>query len=139
MNRFKKIFFLMTILFLNLSNYSNVLGMEDDDEGYAGQGILYEEKRLSLRAFWEDCLRLAARDGEEGLVGNLLGQRVNVDARDADRNTPLHFAVKNNHEDIVEILLDTGARVRLEDIYIAKDKKIRLLLQKAYKPKQRRD
>ena len=30
MNKFKKMFFLMTILFLGLSNYSNVLGMDPE-------------------------------------------------------------------------------------------------------------
>lgn len=57
------------------------------------------------------ALIAAAREGDEVAVRGLVDGHANVDARDAQGATALHWAVERNHPAIVEILLDGGATV----------------------------
>jgi ankyrin repeat protein len=44
-----------------------------------------------------------------------LEKRADIDFADAKGMTPLHYAVKRNHEDCTEYLLACGANVNAED------------------------
>ncbi|KAE8449130.1 hypothetical protein EG329_008514 [Mollisiaceae sp. DMI_Dod_QoI] len=51
-------------------------------------------------------LHLAAREGYDSIVQDLLRKRANVNAKDEDENSPLHLAARGGHSTTVKILLD---------------------------------
>lgn len=51
----------------------------------------------------------AAKKGDINEVRRLISEGANVNAKDNDGWTPLHWAVKNNHSTTAEVLLDNGA------------------------------
>jgi hypothetical protein len=59
----------------------------------------------------------AARNGDRALVRTLLDKGAEVNAREQDGMTPLHWATLNNHADIVRMLLNSGANVKETDRY----------------------
>ncbi len=127
MNRFKKIFFLMIILCLNLSNYSNIFGMEDDCMESVEQDLPYEnieellrwaDRQVDARVaenFLNECLQVAACKGYEDDVVALLEAEVQVNVVDEHYYTPLHWAAMGGNGRVVGILLDHHAQVNARD------------------------
>ena len=60
------------------------------------------------------ALTMAARAGDAGTVAQLLAHGALVDATDGDGNTPLIDAAKYGRSDVVKMLLDNGAKVRIK-------------------------
>lgn len=56
-------------------------------------------------------LHEAARRGDLRKIKELLGRGENVNARDAIGYTPLHYAAKSGHLDVVQFLVENGADV----------------------------
>ena len=56
-------------------------------------------------------LHVAARQGHDALVGQLLAAGAAVDAPDADGTTPLHVAAQYGHDEVVRVLLEAGATI----------------------------
>ena len=54
----------------------------------------------------------ASKSGDVSAVHNLLSQGGNVNCRDGQGNSPLHYAVKAKHTEIVQLLLEKGAEVQ---------------------------
>lgn len=54
----------------------------------------------------------ASKSGDVSAVQNLLSQGGNVNCRDGQGNSPLHYAVKSNHAEMVKLLLEKGAEVQ---------------------------
>lgn len=54
------------------------------------------------------ALHEAARDGNEGIVNDLLEGGASVAAKDVDGRTPLHFAAQGGRSQIVQILMLKG-------------------------------
>ena len=49
------------------------------------------------------------RHGDLEATEDLLAVKKNVDQRDAEQRTPLHYAIAYNHPDVMQELLDAGA------------------------------
>jgi ankyrin repeat protein len=62
------------------------------------------------------ALHMAAQNGHEGCVKELLQWDANLDCFNADNTTPLMLACREGHSQIVQILLDGGADVNLLDL-----------------------
>ncbi|MCX5659287.1 MAG: ankyrin repeat domain-containing protein [Planctomycetota bacterium] len=62
-----------------------------------------------------EYLHTAAMGGDVAEVRELLEAKYPVNRRDFLGYTPLHWAVKNNHLEVVEILLSAGADVNASD------------------------
>lgn len=59
-------------------------------------------------------LMLTAQQGRLDVMGVLLAKRANVDARDNEGYTPLHYACKNGNPAICKLLISHGADVAAE-------------------------
>jgi cytohesin len=65
-----------------------------------------------LRAAPGDLARIdAVKAGDLGAVRGMIGRRVDVNQRAGDGGTALHWAVYNENQEIVDLLLRSGARV----------------------------
>ncbi|MDB9312149.1 ankyrin repeat domain-containing protein [Spirulina sp. CS-785/01] len=53
----------------------------------------------------------AIRDGDAVTVQEYLERGVQVNTRDMDHSTPLHWSVSNGHPDVAKLLLDQGAKI----------------------------
>ena len=60
-------------------------------------------------------LQIAARFGIYYFVKEYLDRGENVDARDHERKTALHYAATNGHTEIVQLLLDAGSSIEARD------------------------
>ncbi|XP_024542159.1 acyl-CoA-binding domain-containing protein 1 [Selaginella moellendorffii] len=62
-----------------------------------------------------DALHIAAREGNEPGLLELLSQGVPVDVQDSDGRTALHWASDRGHLGLVELLLSRGAKLQAKD------------------------
>lgn len=53
----------------------------------------------------------SCRHGDLEATEDLIAVKKDIDQRDADQRTPLHYAVAYNHPDIMHQLLDAGANL----------------------------
>lgn len=60
-------------------------------------------------------LHYASAQGNGEIVGLLLDNGANIDARDSDGNTPLHDAVYNGQLELVKMLLHRGADCKIQN------------------------
>ncbi|KAM4851727.1 fibronectin type 3 and ankyrin repeat domains protein 1 isoform 2-T2 [Thomomys bottae] len=58
---------------------------------------------------WTPLMRVSAVSGSQKVASILIDAGANVNVRDKDGKTPLMVAVLNNHEQLVQLLLDRGA------------------------------
>ncbi|XP_017568912.1 fibronectin type 3 and ankyrin repeat domains protein 1-like isoform X2 [Pygocentrus nattereri] len=58
---------------------------------------------------WTPLMRVSALSGNAAVASHLIRAGTDVNVRDKDGKTPLMLAVLNNHEELVELLLDSGA------------------------------
>src|SRR5438309_4907769 len=63
------------------------------------------------------ALHVAAASGSLHEVKTLLDQWADINAKNADGQTPLHLAVAHGRKEVVRFLLDRGADVRAKDRY----------------------
>jgi ankyrin repeat protein len=56
-------------------------------------------------------------DGDVALVEKLIGSGADVNARDGNQETPLHFAVRDYRPDVVKLLIANGADVEARDVH----------------------
>jgi ankyrin repeat protein len=68
---------------------------------------------------WNTPLHLAAREGRADCAALLLRHGAAVNARNSDKNTPLHFAagVRQGNAECVKLLLEHGADPTLKNMY----------------------
>ena len=62
-----------------------------------------------------DELIAAARIGDFNLVSRFIANGINVNVKDPYSRTTIYFAASNGHEDVVELLLNNGADIKLKD------------------------
>ena len=62
-----------------------------------------------------DLIR-ATQNGDINEIRSLLDTGHNVDIRDSDNCTPLHWAADKGNLDIIKLLIDRGACVNAQDI-----------------------
>src|SRR5579875_399220 len=55
------------------------------------------------------ALTFAARQGQMEAAGGLIGGGADINAKDADGNSPLVLAILNSHYDLAQMLIDRGA------------------------------
>ncbi|KAH8152074.1 uncharacterized protein LAJ45_04068 [Morchella importuna] len=69
------------------------------------------------RVYGWGALHMAVKDKDEGLVGELLGKGVDVNAQDNNGRTPLHLAVNDEEVStvIVMLLIKNSAKVSAKD------------------------
>ncbi|XP_065343629.1 serine/threonine-protein phosphatase 6 regulatory ankyrin repeat subunit B-like [Cloeon dipterum] len=75
---------------------------------------LLESKNLSINRQDKDgktALHYAAKEGNLGIVQQLLSQRADVQLKDHNGWTALHYAILTNNQDLVQKLLDNGADI----------------------------
>ena len=65
----------------------------------------------------ETSLITAVRSGDAAAVRALVAERVDVNAREADGSTALHWATQRDHVEIVNRLIDAGADVKAANRY----------------------
>ena len=58
---------------------------------------------------------MAAKEGRDDLVGLLLSFQADIDGRDADGKTAVHWASEEGHRNSVQVLVQLGADVALTD------------------------
>ncbi|XP_066529772.1 fibronectin type 3 and ankyrin repeat domains protein 1-like isoform X4 [Hoplias malabaricus] len=58
---------------------------------------------------WTPLMRVSAMSGNAAVASLLIRARADVNVRDKNGKTPLMVAVLNNHEELVQLLLDNGA------------------------------
>ena len=51
------------------------------------------------------------------MIHTLLNAGANINARNREGNTPLHFAAGNGHTEAIRILLDAGADIDAKNNY----------------------
>ncbi|MDB4683902.1 ankyrin repeat domain-containing protein [bacterium] len=57
----------------------------------------------------------AARIGDFNLVSRFIANGINVNVKDPYSRSAIYFAASNGHEDVVKLLLDYGADIKLKD------------------------
>src|SRR4051812_34011414 len=73
---------------------------------------------LALLAAGVDArLANAVKAGDRATVQTLLQQRVDVNAPEVDGTTALHWAVRNDDQDLVDRLIKAGANVKTANRY----------------------
>ena len=87
----------------------------------SSQGLLVEKRYSSdigySRRFPKDMtgLHLVAFFGVEPIVKLLLEKGADIETKDSDRQTPLHWASYNRHVEVVQLLLKKGADIKAKD------------------------
>jgi len=85
---------------------------ESPQQGRLEQEILEQNKRLEKNT---EKLFSALKNGGLQLAKQLIGQGVNIDAKDDHDFTLLHTAARNGHDDVVKLLLKHGASIDARD------------------------
>jgi len=62
----------------------------------------------------EEALINAAADGDIAIVKKLVGQKVNIEARNSQGMSPLYVAASLNNLEVVKYLLDNGSRINAQ-------------------------
>ncbi|KAK1793474.1 hypothetical protein P4O66_011855, partial [Electrophorus voltai] len=74
--------------------------------------MIHDGSELDVRdsvSHWTPLMRVSAMSGNAAVASLLIRAGADVNVRDKDGKTPLMAAVLNNHEELVELLLDNGA------------------------------
>jgi ankyrin repeat protein len=72
---------------------------------------------LLVTTAFADPIHDAARDGDLAGVQAELDKGADVNAKDEEGWTPLHFAAARDHKEIAELLIVNGAEVNAKDVY----------------------
>jgi ankyrin repeat protein len=89
-------------------NTQNKLRSTTLDTGeYGADDYGRDEAKVSLHA--------AAEEGNVNTLKSLLEREVDINARDADNDTPLHIAAFKGNVDVVRLLIERGAEVDSRD------------------------
>ena len=81
----------------------------------------YDTKKYSSMQNGERVLHTAAQQGLVSSVQLLLEHGADVNGRNVHGRSALYFAVKEDHPDVVAMLLEAGVRVNAEDLAAALD------------------
>lgn len=73
------------------------------------------ELRDQFDQFDQTALHIATRDSRISSIQQLLNAGANIDALDADHETPLLEATSAGHEKVVQLLLENGANAKVKD------------------------
>ena len=87
------------------------------EEGHLEVVKLLIQQEVGVPININPLLRLAARGGHTQLVKLLIGKGADVNARNRDGNTSLHWAAEKGHIEVVKLLLEKGANVNVQDIH----------------------
>ncbi|XP_073725763.1 fibronectin type 3 and ankyrin repeat domains 1 protein isoform X3 [Misgurnus anguillicaudatus] len=68
-------------------------------------------------SYWTPLMRVSATSGNPEVAAILLQAGAGVNVRDKPGKTPLMVAVLNNHEELVKLLLDSGADHQMKNEY----------------------
>ncbi|KAK2746815.1 hypothetical protein FQN57_002857 [Myotisia sp. PD_48] len=85
------------------SSHECEFGSENEDDNVS----LSAQNRDLLKAVWQ---------GDVNTVRRLLEEGADIRARDLDKGTALHIAVRNGYESIVQLLLEKGVDIEAEDV-----------------------
>jgi ankyrin repeat protein len=83
------------------------------------KGSAVDEKENGLSPLQCACIH-----GMTAVVKILLFHNATVNKPGPKGRTALHFAVENDHKDIVKLLKQNGARIDVQDIFLATDRHI---------------
>ncbi|MGO9463067.1 MAG: ankyrin repeat domain-containing protein [Isosphaeraceae bacterium] len=75
------------------------------------------ERRAQLESKGEWSMLFCAADSGQVEIAKLLLGRTNVNCKDSTGETPLHAAAKTNHANVVRLLLEHGADLKVADVY----------------------
>eukprot|EP00833_Pecoramyces_ruminatium_P001647 jgi/Orpsp1_1/1175679/evm.model.c7180000054793.1 len=90
----------------------------EENEAKISEWIGREEKEKTERKMMENELILACYFTDEERIENLIKkQKVNVNVKNKDGDTPLIIACYFNHKSIIELLVANGAKVNVENNY----------------------
>jgi len=112
----------LTVAFVAAAGHSYVVDALVSGSTFSPGGwtpIVFDvtEKDETLVQVWgspalESGIHVAASDGDLAQVDTLLKQNSSwVSSKDNDQMTPLHWAVQNNHKEVVELLLANHAEI----------------------------
>ncbi|KAK4777318.1 hypothetical protein SAY87_017505 [Trapa incisa] len=97
------------------SKGGDVDGSSADAKGPMGpvfSTFVYEETADDLKM---DAIHAFAREGEVDNLANCIDSGVNINVKDSEGRTPLHWAVDRGHFNVVELLISKGADVNSKD------------------------
>ncbi|KAF3393739.1 putative ankyrin repeat protein [Penicillium rolfsii] len=113
----------------NWGHHARMLSIEGDNfileflKNEAKVSACTQAMLASKMDYWNDtethmtALHVAAHFGLGLLMAVLLDGEHNLDLRDVNDRTPLHYAAENGHQDVVKLLLDKGADSNIKDNY----------------------
>lgn len=78
-------------------------GLDDNNEKNSGGAPKGMEGKVSIHT--------ASRQGEKGIVEELLAKGTDINGKDERGMTPLHWAAVGEHKNVVELLISKGAEV----------------------------
>ena len=76
-----------------------------------------KKNRSGVDEYGRTDLHYAALENDLARVQQLIASKIDVNSLDDDGFSALHFAVQENHVDVLRILLDHGATVDVKDRY----------------------
>ena len=134
MNKYKILTLLFLLVSIGVESKANT--RSDDPFFWLTDSIIDRE----LIQATNDKLIQAAKEGDINKITELLtrpSEEVYIDAKDNQGRTPLHWAAMNEHPEVVDVLLDSGATLGLIDndgksaFLLTKNSEIRKKISKA--------
>lgn len=111
-----------------LHGYNEVFGPEHPD-------TVAIENLLKSFSYLSSITHSVSKEGDLAKLRSLIDNGANINKRDTDENTPLHYAAQSGHINIIKLLLESGAIYNSKNkdskvpLQLTEDSKIRNLLE----------
>lgn len=84
-------------------------------QAFIQEGFKKSKKKFDKRMKSNELLNLVRRKVTPESIEKLLGQNADINVRDAEQKTPLHWAASEAHSEVVQTLIHNGADIHAQD------------------------